>query len=476
MPRQPPPLRYPRAVGFFASLFGQKNSPAPRASAAAPVPAVDDASPQAAPAASGPLPGQDTARVQQAAARELDVPEMLAEARAFLDKQDLPSALHLYEQIAQSAPALAGAMSTISGDLGATGHIDALVEFVAPRYDPMAQSVTPGINLIQAFLHQRNPVAAQQLHDVLRRFSAPGLRNRLDGFLNAIEKMRAELAAEATAAPANHGSPDVQLINISKPIWAYGLQQEGEPVLPTKAGRTRRIAFLPLALTGEGLPKDTMAPADHPLASLVRGLPLALAEACWFVPVYRPVAVSGLDPQKNLLLTPRAFGGEQARQLFPHDVEPLDFAVAGTVRAAADSSLNSIEFTLWEVRKARLMKTVRAEGPDAVAQAWSQLLGYMEAAQPGRSPMPYTAPSDPAAHAVALDQVQHFFLAEKKVLPLEKLAPHGPRLEALAAYAEAHPEASVPRFAFFSAMHHCQAVGLELPRAIVVIAEKLSAG
>jgi hypothetical protein len=462
-------------VGFFSSLFGLKTSPAPRASAAAPVVVVDDAPPRGR-AASGPLPGQDGAAVQTAAARELDVPAMLTEARDYLDRQDLPPALLLYEQIAQSAPALASAMTTISGDLGATGHIEALIEFVAPRYEPMAHGVTAGINLLQAFLHQRNVGAAQQLHDVMRHFSAPGLRARLDGFQTAITKMRGEIAAEAPAAPAGAPEANVQLINISKPIWAYGLQQEGDTVLPTKAGRTRCIGFLPIALSGEGVADNTLVPASHPLASLVRGLPLALAEACWFVPTYRPVAVCGIDPQKSLLILPRAFGGEQARQLFPQEVEPLDFAVAGAVQAAADGTLRAVEFTLWEVRKARLMKTFSAEGPAAVAKAWSQLLGYLEATKPVNSLMPYAAPADPAAHAVVLDQVLHFFLAEKKVLPLERLAPHAPRLAALATYAQAHPEATVPRLTFFSALHHCQAMGLAVPPELVAAAEKLSAG
>ena len=157
-------------------------------------------------------------------------------------------------------------------------------------------------------------------------------------------------------------------------------------------------------------------------------------------------------------------------------MEPLDFAVAGSVQAAADGTLRAVEFTLWEVRKARLMKTVRAEGAQAVTKAWSQLLGYLEATKPVNPLMPYAAPTDPAAHAVALDQVLHFFLAEKKILPLDRLAPHAPRLAELATYAQAYPESMVSRLTFFSALHHCQSMGLEVPRELVAAAEKLSAG
>ena len=83
-------------------------------------------------------------------------------------------------------------------------------------------------------------------------------------------------------------------------------------------------------------------------------------------------------------------------------------------------------------------------------------------------------PADPVAHAIALDHVLHFFLAEKGVLPPEKLAPHAPRLTALADYANAHTYSAVPRLALFAALHHCQALGLEIPPEAAATAERLS--
>ena len=465
-------------MGFFDSLFGQNKSPAPRSAASsAPRPV---AKPAPIPTGiGGPLPGQENLAVPPPGAApqdqpaELDVPALLAEARAHLDKQDLPSALQLYEQIATADIDLSEPLTRISGDLGATGHLDALIEFLSPRYDPTAHGLTPGVNLLQAFLHRRDVGAAQQLLDLLTPLvTTYSMRDRLDGFRCAIAEIRAAATVEQAAAPAADGA-NVNLINISKPVWTYGIES-GENSLPTKNPRTRNLAILPFALIGDGVATGRIAPPDHPLAAVVRGLTFALAEACWFAPAYRAISVTGLDPDKNLLLAPRAFRGEQVRQLFPQDQEPVDFAITGTVQAAAGGAVGAVEFTIWDIRKVKLLKTLRLDGPDSIPRAWPLLLGYIEAAKPGTAPVPYALPADPVAHAVALDHVLHFFLAEKGVLPVEKLAPHTPRLTALADYASAHADAATPRFALLAALHHCRALNLEIPPEVAATAEHLS--
>jgi hypothetical protein len=465
-------------VGFFASLFGQNNNPAPRPAApSAPQNSVragqGDAGNQPPPAQEAPDAPLAPATPFDQTGADIDVPALLAAARAHLDNKDLPAALQLYEQIAAADIDLAEPLTRISGDLGATGHIDALIEFLSPRYSPEAHGLQPGVNLIQAFLHRRNPVAAQQLLDLLLPLvTTYSMRDRLDGFRCAIEQLRAEIPAEQLGTPAAE-APSVSLINISKPVWTYGLP-DGENLLPTKNPRTRNLAILPFALAGDGISPGKIAPADHPLAATVRGLTFALAEACWFVPAYRALGVTGLDPDKNLLLIPRAFRGEQVRQLFPKEKEPVDYAITGAIQAAPGGAVASVEFSIWNIQKNKLLKTLRLDGPDSIARAWPLLLGYIEAAKPGCAPLPYSLPADPVAHAIALDHVLHFFLAEKGVVPLEKLAPHAPRLKALADYASAHAEAAVPRLALVAALHHCQALGLELPPEIAAIAEALS--
>lgn len=459
----PPRPASHKVVGFLASLFGSNRTPASRPSA--------PAAPPPAPAPTAEAPAAPASISAQAAAGELDLPALLAEARAFLDAKDLPPALQIYERIANADEDLGGPFTTISGDLGATGHIDALIEFLAPRYDPALHGTGPGLNLLQAFIHRRNVHAAQQLVDLIRPLvTTYSLRDRLDGFANAVAELRASAPAEPPAQPGE-AAANINLINISKPIWTYGLEN-GENTLPTKNPRVRQIAFLPVALLGEGTRPGEFAAPDHPQAAVVRGLPLALAEACWFAPAYRPIATSGLDPQKNLLVCPRTFRLEQIRQLFPAREEPIDYAITGTLRAAAGGAVGAVEFTIWDVRKGKLLKTLTREGADALAHAWPLLLGYIEAAKPGPAPFEYALPAEPAAHAVALDHVLHFFLVEKGVLAAEKLAPHEARLEALAAYAAAHPGTLVPRLALVAALRHCEAIGLAIPPAIAAAAGK----
>lgn len=407
---------------------------------------------------------------------DTDIPSALDQARALLDQKDLPAALALYERIAATDGDLAEPFARISGDLGATDHIDAMIDFMAPRFDPAQHGLPAGINLLQGYLHQKNPVAAQELLDLLTPLvTTYSMRDRLDGFRCAILEQRASQppVGAALPPPGAGAAPDIQLINISKPIWTYGAAG-GEALLPEKSPRTRLLAIMPFALVGEGLPAGKIPPADHPLAALARGLPFALAEACWYAPAYRAVALTGLDPNKNLLVPPRVFSAGQIRDLFPRKEEPLDYAICGTIRAGTAGALAGIEFVIWNIRKNKLLKSLRLDDADALARGWPLLLGYIEAAKPSPASFDYATPADPAAHAAALDHVLHFFLVEKNVLPPEKLAPHEPRLTALADYAEATPGAAVPKFALQAALQHCTALGLAIPPAIGETAERLA--
>jgi len=475
-PRQRPPPRYHTSVGFFDSLLGKKSSPSPRpagykpapapAARAAPAPEPDET--VAAGNAAAALTGQTEVKVQHAPQPTLDLGEALVSAREHLEKKDLPAALQLYEQIVHSGVDLAEPLATISGDLGATGHIEALVEFAAPLYHPEQHGAATGLNLLQAYLHLRNDAAAQQLLDLLESLREPGLQDRLDGFRTATNRLRAERAAEALQAPPSNAA-NISLVTISKPIWTYGLEQ-GENALPTKHGRERALAFMPIALVGDGVEENHPAPVDHPLAPLARGLPLAMAEYCWYSPDYRPLAVTGVDPQKQIFLPPRAFGGEQAQGLFAGSATPVSHAVGGLIRAGAAGVVASAELTIWDVKKARAITTLRAEGPDAVAKVWTQLLTPVKH---GPAPFPYAPPADPVAHAIALDHVLHFFLADKKVFPLEHLGEFAERLTALAAYAAAYPAAAVPRMIFMAALRQCTALGLEVPAEVLAAAQEL---
>src|SRR5690606_12570380 len=108
----------------------------------------------------------------------------------------------------------------ISGDLGATGNLLAIVELIAPLYDAERHGPATGINLLQAYIGLRNAEAAQHVLDVLFALKDPALEQRLWGFSNAIAELMESrrTTAGAAAGPAQH----INLVSISKPIWSYG--------------------------------------------------------------------------------------------------------------------------------------------------------------------------------------------------------------------------------------------------------------
>lgn len=464
-------------MGFLDSLFGKKKN-SPRADApASPEPSTPDGAEASQGSAvfgsaeevAAPRPAEHRA----VNAADIDVNESLIAAREHLDKGDLPSGLMVYEQLAAAELLDGDALATISGDLGATGHLEALVEFVAPRYDPPVHGFPAGINLLQAYLHLRNDAAAQQLFDLIKTQPHGDIQDVIDGFHTALVQLRQERAGINTQPIQPTKGVDIGLVTISRPLFSYSVE-DGEAKLPTKTGKERRIAFMPLALSGSGVPKDGLVPREHPLSDLVLGLPLVLAEAAWFSPLYRPIVAVGVTPEQRLFLSSRIFKGEQARELFQKSDITADYAVAGSVRAEDEGRIGVIELTVWDVKKARLMKTLNTEGTGCVGAACELLLKYIEAPAAGPSPIGYLYPADFAAHAKAQTHALHFFLGEKKVVKPESLEPHEPRLVALSGYATSEPGAPAVAALFAGAVRQADAIGLNVPPGVRAHAQRLS--
>lgn len=151
--------------------------------------------PDSAPAPNGHGAGESA----PAAAAKGGVKPQLVAAREKLEAKDLPAAMVIYEELlAGPAGDRADVLVAISGDLGTNGHIAEIVELVAPRYDAERHGPATGLNLIQAYLAQHNPDAAQHVLDILFALNRPELEDRLHGFSNAIAEM---LLAPAPAPP-----------------------------------------------------------------------------------------------------------------------------------------------------------------------------------------------------------------------------------------------------------------------------------
>jgi hypothetical protein len=398
-------------MGLFDRLLGKKvSAPAPPATAGA---------------ESAALPPPEPAMV---------LPR-LAAARACLEARDLPGALALYEQVLAEAGERADVLVTISGDLGQHGHVQQIVEFIAPRYDAERHGPATGLNVLQAYLALHNADAAQHVLDLLFSLHRPELAERLQGFSNAIAELLEEQQSGLLAPPpegsaAGIVTPRVSLITVSKPIWFYGLEPLAAEILPPKESRLRRIAFAPLALPGSVEQGEVPKGPPLELGRLARALPCWFAETLYFCPHYAPLAVVALlDDQQNG--NQYAFFGvewaaDNIRQLVSATQEGIDFVITGAL--TEDAGDYELVLRLWEVKKIRERKQFTAHWTSATADAGLTALNaalgqFMECTPyPAGTGLAYAPTATPRAWLDTLDASLGLFLADKSLLPAARLA------------------------------------------------------
>ncbi|MDR0902122.1 MAG: hypothetical protein LBM92_05065 [Opitutaceae bacterium] len=478
-------------MGFF-DRFKKTARPQPQpapasAQPAAPagVPAAADATPAPAGApvfapSSDPLqPGSSASLVQPPpelaagvdAAAAPDAPALPAElsnapvktlllaACEKLQARDLPGALAIYETLLRDAGDRADVLVTLSADLGTNGHIEQIVELVAPRYDAERHGPATGINLLQAYLATRNTTAAQHLLDILFALDRPELEERLHGFSNALAELIEAEKNGALAPPASvraDGSTaappaqkTVNLASISRPIWAYGL--EAVPgVLPPKEGRLRRVAFCQVSQLGVTDPMERAARPEDAAARFTRGLPLWFAETFYFAPHYAPFAVIALMDDTGYAVFPAEWTADNLRQLVSTSADPIDYVFTGGLR----DNNGDCELTLrvWEVKKFRERKQFTARWTPATIDA--ALAGLHKTVCQFMEWKPYPAgpahdgPASPAAWCDTLGASLSWFLADKKALPPGQLAAPAETAAALAARAAAGARESLAWLTF----------------------------
>lgn len=355
------------------------------------------------------------------------LPQLIA-ARERLEASDLAGAMAIYEDVLATAGDRADVLVTISADLGLAGHAREIVELVAPRYDAERHGAATGINLLQAYLIERNADAAQHVLDLLFALNRPDLEERLHGFSNVIaELLHAEQTlADQPADPAAQTRPPeakVSLVSISKPIWFYGLEPIAGQILPEKGARVRRIAFAQLALPALPDPKEAAQQAEDELGRLTRALPLWFAETFYFSPHYAPIAAIGLKGEHYAV-----FGAEWTRenlqQLVATTKEGLDYIFTGALRQSGETF--EMILRVWEVKKLRERKQFTARWTRATADAellklHEQIRLFMEWT-PEKTGLAYAVPQSPATWLETLGASLSLFLAEKNLLPKDRLA------------------------------------------------------
>ncbi len=384
----------------------------------------------------------------------------LAEARAKLDARDLPGAMAIYEEVVAAAGDRADVLVAISGDLGVRGHVQQIIELVAPRYDARRHGPATGLNLLQAYLVTRNAEAAQHLLDILFSLQRPEIEERLFGFSNALAELMAghEQAGAVPAGPA--GGTKINLTTLSKPIWLYGLEAAAVRLLPAKPGPLRRVAFAQLALPGLADFAELQQKPEDELGRLTRALPLWFADTFAASAGYDPVAAVGVIEAGHYALFPVEWTADNVRQLAESSEQGLHYVVTGALRNRhADFEL---VLRIWEVRKFRELKALTARWTPATAdtalrQFHEQIRAYMEwRPLPDGDGLPYSAPVASLAYAQALGASLTLFLGGKSVLKPEQV---GVDSAPFLAAARANPDDVRAQLALLSALFRLKAAG-----------------
>lgn len=412
-------------MGFFDRFTSKKSVPS-AGPATAPNGSATPAKPTPAPAPTNP-----TESAPSASAPAGNVKARLAAGRERLEAKDLPAAVTIYEELLTAAGDRADVLVTISGDLGSNGHMQQIIELVAPRYDADRHGPATGLNLLQAYLAVQNAEAAQHVLDILYGLNRPELEDRLHGFSNAVAELlaAADAPSAVTQGPTGPGgAAKIGLITFSKPIWFYGLEPLAAQLLPPKEGRLRRLAFAQLAVLGNpAKPGETSGPDDE-LGRLARALPLWFAETFYFSALYSPVAAVGI-------VTPTEGGGSQVvnfsaewttenlRQLVDSTEGGLDYVFTGALRCVAGDY--ELSLRVWEIRSFRERKTFSirwtpATFETALSQLHEQVRGYMEWS-PSSAAFAYTIPNQPLGWLETLAASMSLFLVEKNILPRAQL-------------------------------------------------------
>ena len=421
--------------------------------------------------------------------------QRLNAAREKLDAKDLAGAVAIYEELLVTAGDRPDVLLTISGDLGSSGHVNPIIDLVAPRYDAQRHGPAIGFNLLQAYLTVRNTDAAQHILDMLFSLNRPDLEERLYGYSNAIVEaadqgaamgapgyLAAEVSHEVGAEPglAEEGSvpgrgAKVALASISKPIWFYGLESLADRILPPKDDRVRRVAFGQLAQLGLADPAAALQQPEDELGRLARAFPLWLAETFNFSPLYAPIAALGYLEKPDGSRQPMIFAAEwmtdNLRQLVDTSKEGVDYVFTGSIRQQAGDY--ELVLRVWEMKKFRERKQFTARWTPATANAelaklHADIRQFMEwAPYPAGTGLAYVPPAAPTAWLDALGASLGLFMAEKKICPAELLPPVAP---ALASLAQRTGESTVSSLAWLTLVARARALGLETGPAEATLA------
>ena len=192
-------------------------------------------------------------------------------ARYKLNEKNIESAKELLKIALSEGHVTQEALLAISGELGAKGYSKELIELVEPVYDFNKNDIRVGLNLLQAYLQNKEIEKGENLLNKLMMLERPDLKNALLKISNNFDKLKIE---EKASTPKK--DVQINMMVLDNPVWGHGLKTS-KWFINNKEVKGN-IAVLPYA--DETIKEKEIKgyQRDNETSMLSRGIPLYVSE------------------------------------------------------------------------------------------------------------------------------------------------------------------------------------------------------
>ena len=192
-------------------------------------------------------------------------------ARHKLNEKNIESAKELLKIALSEGHVTQEALLVISGELGAKGYSKELIELVEPVYDFNKNDIRVGLNLLQAYLQNKEIEKGENLLNKLMMLERPDLKNALLKISNKFDKLKIE---EKASTPKK--DVQINMMVLDNPVWGHGLKTS-KWFINNKEVKGN-IAVLPYA--DETIKEKEIKgyQRDNETSMLSRGIPLYVSE------------------------------------------------------------------------------------------------------------------------------------------------------------------------------------------------------
>lgn len=192
-------------------------------------------------------------------------------ARHKLNEKNIESAKELLKIALSEGHVTQEALLVISGELGAKGYSKELIELVEPVYDFNKNDIRVGLNLLQAYLQNKEIEKGENLLNKLMMLERRDLKNALLKISNKFDKLKIE---EKASTPKK--DVQINMMVLDNPVWGHGLKTS-KWFINNKEVKGN-IAVLPYADETIREKEIKGYQKDNETSMLSRGIPLYVSE------------------------------------------------------------------------------------------------------------------------------------------------------------------------------------------------------